>query len=86
MGGRALILGASGQIGGAISEALAADGWSVLSAHRGEAAAGIEGVEVDGAPGEDWRAAFPVLAAYPYDLFDYAAEDRALDAMAEAAG
>ncbi|MEM9087018.1 MAG: reductase [Pseudomonadota bacterium] len=24
----------------------------------------------------DWRAAFPQLAAYPYDLFDYEAEDR----------
>ena len=36
--------------------------------------------------GDDWRAAFPALAAYPYDLFDYAAEDRALDAMAGAAG
>jgi nucleoside-diphosphate-sugar epimerase len=35
MGRRALILGASGQIGRAISETLAADGWSVLAAHRG---------------------------------------------------
>jgi nucleoside-diphosphate-sugar epimerase len=25
--------------------------------------------------GKDWRALFPVLAAYPYDLFDYQAED-----------
>jgi nucleoside-diphosphate-sugar epimerase len=29
--------------------------------------------------GDDWRAAFPVLAGYGYDLFDYDAEDRALD-------
>jgi len=28
---------------------------------------------------EKWRAAFPQLAAYPYDHFDYAAEDRFLD-------
>jgi len=27
----------------------------------------------------DWRAAFPVLANYGYDLFDYAAEDRFFD-------
>lgn len=26
----------------------------------------------------DWRGRFPILAAYPYDLFDYAAEDAAL--------
>lgn len=26
----------------------------------------------------DWRRAFPTLAAYPWDLFDYAAEDVAL--------
>lgn len=26
----------------------------------------------------DWRRAFPTLAAYPWDLFDYAAEDAAL--------
>ena len=26
----------------------------------------------------DWRAAFPQLAAYPWDLFDYAAEDKVL--------
>ena len=24
----------------------------------------------------DWRAAFPQLAGYPWDLFDYEAEDR----------
>lgn len=29
----------------------------------------------DGAAGGDWRAAFPALAAYPWDLFDYARED-----------
>lgn len=27
----------------------------------------------------DWRAAFPQLAAYPWDMFDYAAEDRFLE-------
>jgi nucleoside-diphosphate-sugar epimerase len=32
---------------------------------------------VDLAP-EDWRKAFPVLASYPTDLFDYTAEDRFL--------
>lgn len=26
-------------------------------------------------PGEDWRTRFPILASYPYDLFDYSAED-----------
>ena len=31
------------------------------------------------AAGRDWRAAFPVLAGYPYDLFHYAAEDERLD-------
>ena len=29
----------------------------------------------------DWRAAFPQLTVYPWDLFDYAAEDAALDAL-----
>lgn len=29
----------------------------------------------------DWRAAFPQLAAYPWDLFDYAAEDAYLAAL-----
>ena len=29
----------------------------------------------------DWRAAFPQLAAYPWDLFDYAAEDRVLASL-----
>lgn len=28
---------------------------------------------------DDWRSAFPQLAAYPWDLFDYAAEDAWLD-------
>ncbi|MBI1686147.1 NAD-dependent epimerase/dehydratase family protein [Caulobacter hibisci] len=30
------------------------------------------------AAGRDWREAFPILAGYPYDLFDYAAEDEIL--------
>lgn len=29
----------------------------------------------------DWRAAFPQLAAYPWDLFDYDAEDRFLASL-----
>jgi nucleoside-diphosphate-sugar epimerase len=29
--------------------------------------------------GRDWRAQFPVLASYPYDLFDYKAEDAWLE-------
>ena len=29
----------------------------------------------------DWRTAFPQLAAYPWDLFDYAAEDTVMDAL-----
>ena len=29
----------------------------------------------------DWRHLFPVLAAYPYDLFDYAAEDERLKTL-----
>jgi nucleoside-diphosphate-sugar epimerase len=29
--------------------------------------------------GEDWRARFPILASYPYDLFDYRAEDAWLE-------
>ena len=29
--------------------------------------------------GRDWRALFPVLASYPYDLFDYQAEDTWLE-------
>ncbi|MHA7818696.1 MAG: NAD-dependent epimerase/dehydratase family protein [Erythrobacter sp.] len=29
----------------------------------------------------DWRAAFPQLAAYPWDLFDYEAEDRFLASL-----
>ena len=29
----------------------------------------------------DWKAAFPQLAAYPYDLFDYEAEDRFLNSL-----
>jgi len=31
--------------------------------------------------GEDWRANFPILASYPYDQFDYEAEDEFLDQM-----
>jgi len=34
-----------------------------------------------GAAGRDWRSAFPQLAAYPFDLFDYAAEDAWLDGV-----
>ena len=33
---------------------------------------------IERAKGGDWREVFPILAAYPYDQFDYAAEDRAL--------
>ncbi len=29
----------------------------------------------------DWRTAFPTLASYPYDQFDYAAEDRFFDEL-----
>ena len=28
--------------------------------------------------GKDWRALFPVLASYPFDLFDYQTEDALL--------
>jgi nucleoside-diphosphate-sugar epimerase len=31
---------------------------------------------------EDWKALFPVLVGYGYDLFDYEAEDRFLDELA----
>ena len=30
---------------------------------------------------EDWRAVFPQMTVYPWDLFDYAAEDAAMDAL-----
>jgi len=30
---------------------------------------------IEAAAGRDWREAFPVLASYPYDQFDYASED-----------
>lgn len=33
---------------------------------------------IQAAAGRDWQDAFPVLASYPYEQFDYAAEDRAL--------
>lgn len=33
-----------------------------------------------GGTGEDWRDRFPVLASYPYDLFDYRAEDTFFEA------
>lgn len=33
---------------------------------------------IQAAAGRDWRDAFPVLASYPYEQFDYAAEDSAL--------
>jgi nucleoside-diphosphate-sugar epimerase len=33
---------------------------------------------VGAAAGKDWRAVFPALAAYPYDLFDYRLEDAML--------
>ena len=36
---------------------------------------------VQATEGADWRALFPVLASYPYDLFDYQAEDALLGAM-----
>lgn len=32
-------------------------------------------------PPADWRASFPQLAAYPWDLFDYAAEDAYLEKL-----
>jgi nucleoside-diphosphate-sugar epimerase len=32
-------------------------------------------------PGSDWKTRFPVLASYPAELFDYAAEDRFLGQM-----
>lgn len=32
-------------------------------------------------PPADWRSAFPQLAAYPWDLFDYEAEDRFLASL-----
>ncbi|MXP32713.1 reductase [Erythrobacter jejuensis] len=32
-------------------------------------------------PRDDWRTAFPQLAAYPWDLFDYAAEDAVMDRL-----
>jgi nucleoside-diphosphate-sugar epimerase len=35
---------------------------------------------VQATEGEDWRALFPVLASYPYDLFDYQTEDALLGA------
>ena len=31
--------------------------------------------------GKDWRAVFPVLASYPFDLFDYQAEDALLGTL-----
>ena len=34
-------------------------------------------------PERDWRVLFPVLAAYRYDLFDYAAEDEGLRHLAD---
>lgn len=33
--------------------------------------------------GGDWQARFPILASYPYDLFDYAAEDAHFEAVSE---
>jgi nucleoside-diphosphate-sugar epimerase len=38
-------------------------------------------IEAAGKPGRDWRDSFPVLARYPYDLFDYSAEDRFFEKM-----
>jgi nucleoside-diphosphate-sugar epimerase len=35
---------------------------------------------IEAASTQSWEQAFPALARYPYDLFDYAAEDRAMDA------
>jgi hypothetical protein len=36
---------------------------------------------VQATEGADWRALFPVLASYPYDLFDYQAEDALLGSL-----
>jgi hypothetical protein len=36
---------------------------------------------VSAAAERGWRAAFPALAAYPEDLFDYAAEDAVLSSL-----
>ncbi|EIZ78429.1 putative reductase [Novosphingobium sp. Rr 2-17] len=33
--------------------------------------------------GEDWQSQFPILASYPYDLFDYSAEDAFLGERAD---
>jgi nucleoside-diphosphate-sugar epimerase len=43
-----------------------------------EAAASICEWIVRGTAGRDWRAAFPALATYPYDLFDYRREEAEL--------
>ncbi|MEM7666613.1 MAG: reductase [Pseudomonadota bacterium] len=69
--------------------------WSVpapyLVSNEKARAAGFEGSEryaesaneailaLKNDPPQDWRAAFPQLAAYPWDMFDYEAEDRFFD-------
>ena len=52
-------------------------GWRPEVSYR-EAAGGICAWLRDTAAGVDWRELFPVLAGYPYDHFDYAAEDAAM--------
>ena len=56
----------------------AASGFAGAQPYR-EGTAGIDWLAQQ--PPEGWRAAFPQLAAYPWDLFDYAAEDAYLASL-----
>ena len=60
-------------------------GYAPVADYAATAGATVDDL-IRAAAGRNWRAVFPVLASYPYEQFDYAAEDRALAQLSPAAG
>ncbi|MEL6877223.1 MAG: reductase [Pseudomonadota bacterium] len=61
------------------SEKARASGFTGIHTYADSTHAGLFHLRDD--PPHDWRATFPQLAAYPWDLFDYDAEDRFLASL-----
>jgi len=50
-------------------------GYSPVTTYARSVGATCDDLVRAAAAGKDWRAQFPILASYPYDLFDYRSED-----------